>query len=47
MLGCHGAIREGKKEWDDLRIIQIAYEVGFGDISNFDHAFRRRCGATP
>jgi AraC-like DNA-binding protein len=30
-----------------LHIIEIAYEAGFGDISNFNRAFRRRFGATP
>jgi AraC-like DNA-binding protein len=25
----------------------IAYETEFGDLSNFNHLFRRRYGATP
>jgi transcriptional regulator GlxA family with amidase domain len=25
----------------------IAYASGFGDLSHFNHAFRRRYGATP
>ena len=25
----------------------IAYSCGFGDLSHFNHAFRRRYGATP
>ena len=29
------------------RISSIAYEVGFGDLSYFNRAFRRRYGATP
>jgi AraC-like DNA-binding protein len=28
-------------------ISAIAYSVGFGDLSNFNHAFRRRYGASP
>jgi AraC-like DNA-binding protein len=28
-------------------ISEIAYGAGFGDLSNFNHAFRRRYGATP
>ncbi len=28
-------------------ISSIAYEAGFGDLSNFNHLFRRRYGATP
>jgi AraC-like DNA-binding protein len=30
-----------------LSISQIIYDSGFNDISNFNHAFRRRYGATP
>lgn len=29
------------------RISRIAYSCGFNDISNFNHAFRKRFGATP
>ncbi len=29
------------------RISQIAYRVGFGDVSNFNHAFKRRFGMSP
>ena len=29
------------------RISQIAYSVGFGDVSNFNHAFKRRFGVSP
>lgn len=29
------------------RISEIAYEVGFGDLSNFVHTFRRAMGKTP
>jgi AraC-like DNA-binding protein len=29
------------------RISEIAYDVGFGDLSYFNRAFRRRYGATP
>lgn len=29
------------------RIVDIAYEVGFGDISTFNRAFRKRFGLTP
>ena len=28
-------------------ISQIAYSVGFGDVSNFNHAFKRRFGMPP
>ena len=31
----------------NLVISAIAYEAGFGDVSNFNRAFRRRYGATP
>jgi AraC-like DNA-binding protein len=30
-----------------LTISAIAYEAGFSDLSNFNHAFRRRYGASP
>jgi len=33
--------------WDLLTISAIAYDVGFGDLSHFNHAFRRHFGATP
>ena len=29
------------------RISQIAYGVGFGDVSNFNHAFKRRFAMSP
>lgn len=32
---------------DHLTITAIAYAAGFGDLSYFNHAFRRRYGATP
>nr|HEX4315794.1 AraC family transcriptional regulator [Kofleriaceae bacterium] len=28
-------------------VTEVAYEVGFGDLSNFVHTFRRAMGATP
>jgi AraC-like DNA-binding protein len=31
----------------DLSVSSIAYEAGFGDLSNFNHLFRRRYSATP
>ena len=31
----------------DERISQIAYGVGFNDVSNFNHAFKKRFGASP
>jgi AraC family transcriptional regulator of arabinose operon len=31
----------------DERISQIAYRVGFGDVPNFNHAFKRRFGMPP
>jgi AraC-like DNA-binding protein len=31
----------------DERISQIAYSVGFGDVSNFNHSFKRRFGSSP
>jgi AraC-like DNA-binding protein len=30
-----------------LRIIDIAFAAGFGDVSNFNHLFRQRFGETP
>ena len=33
--------------WDHITISAIAYDVGFGDLSHFNHAFRRHFGATP
>ena len=32
---------------DHLTITAIAYAAGFGDLSHFNHSFRRRYGATP
>lgn len=29
------------------RISEISYAVGFGDISNFNHAFRKELGVSP
>ena len=29
------------------RLLTIAYASGFGELSHFNHAFRRRYGATP
>ena len=29
------------------RISQIAYSVGFGDVSNFNHAFKRKYSMSP
>jgi AraC-like DNA-binding protein len=29
------------------RVSEIAYYVGFGDISNFSHSFRRELGISP
>jgi AraC-like DNA-binding protein len=31
----------------DERISQIAYSVGFGDVSNFNHSFKRRFSMSP
>ena len=41
-----------KDEWiaslsSGYAISTIAFEAGFGDLSYFNHAFRRRYGATP
>ena len=33
--------------FDHLRISEIAYEVGFNDLSYFNRAFRRRFGQSP
>jgi AraC-like DNA-binding protein len=33
--------------WRDRNISSIAFEVGFGDLSYFNRAIRRRYGATP
>lgn len=30
-----------------MRIVDIAYATGFGDLSNFNRVFRRRFGRTP
>jgi AraC-like DNA-binding protein len=32
---------------DSLSITQIAYDVGFGDLSNFVRTFRRAAGVSP
>ena len=32
---------------DPLSITDIAYAAGFGDLSHFNHSFRRRYGVTP
>jgi AraC-like DNA-binding protein len=34
-------------QWQCCKIAEIAAEVGFGDLSYFNRAFRRRYGATP
>ncbi|MFL6247263.1 MAG: helix-turn-helix transcriptional regulator [Thermoanaerobaculia bacterium] len=34
-------------ETTEERISTIAYEVGFHDVSNFNHAFKRRFGISP
>jgi AraC-like DNA-binding protein len=31
----------------DLRIKEICYRVGFGDLSGFDHLFKRKFGVAP
>lgn len=31
----------------DEQISQIAYSVGFGDVSNFNHSFKRRFAMSP
>jgi AraC-like DNA-binding protein len=31
----------------EARIIDVAYDSGFGDVSNFNHAFRAEFGASP
>ncbi len=33
--------------WHERRIADVAAEAGFGDLSHFSRAFRRRFGATP
>ena len=35
------------RRFDHLRISDIAYEVGFNDLSYFNRAFRRRFGHSP
>ena len=32
---------------DHFSITAIAYAAGFGDLSHFNHSFRRRYGVTP
>jgi AraC-like DNA-binding protein len=34
-------------QFSRLRIVDIAFAAGFGDVSNFNHLFRRRFGETP
>jgi AraC family transcriptional regulator len=29
------------------RVSEISHDVGFGDVSNFNHAFRRHFGVSP
>jgi AraC-like DNA-binding protein len=31
----------------DLRIKEICYQVGFGDVAGFDHLFKRKFGVAP
>jgi len=37
----------GDPKWHDRKISDIAREVGFSDISHFNHTFRRRFGDSP
>jgi AraC-like DNA-binding protein len=32
---------------DDMAITDVAYDVGFGDLSNFVRTFRRAAGLSP
>lgn len=41
----HRALRDPRSA--DLKISTIAFAAGFGDLSYFNHAFRRHYGATP
>jgi AraC-like DNA-binding protein len=36
-----------RSRYAHLNVSAVAYEAGFGDLSYFNHAFRRRFGATP
>jgi AraC family transcriptional regulator len=31
----------------DTKIVDVAFESGFGDVSNFNRAFRAEFGVTP
>jgi AraC-like DNA-binding protein len=42
---CHAMLRN--HQYLHMRIIDIAYAVGFSDISHFNRVFRRRFGDTP
>jgi AraC-like DNA-binding protein len=33
--------------WSDRTVVSVAFDAGFGDLSYFNRAFRRRYGATP
>jgi AraC-like DNA-binding protein len=35
------------QRWSDRTVSSVAFEAGFGDLSYFNRAFRRRYGATP
>jgi AraC-like DNA-binding protein len=32
---------------EDMKIVDLAFETGFGDVSNFNRAFRAEFGVTP
>jgi AraC-like DNA-binding protein len=32
---------------DNAKIVDVAFEAGFGDVSNFNRAFRAEFGASP
>ena len=35
------------QRWSDRTVSSVAFDAGFGDLSYFNRAFRRRYGATP
>ena len=45
LAGAHAMLADPSH--DHLPITDIAYAAGFGDLSHFNHSFRRRYGATP
>jgi transcriptional regulator GlxA family with amidase domain len=45
LAGAHGLLLDARRQGE--KICAVAYDCGFGDLSYFNRAFRRRYGATP